>query len=1313
MNFRLIFICFLLLLNLNSFSQEPTQQTFQLHVEGAITNMSESPMAGATIQVMQGGKLFKSILTDGSGSYSFDLPLNSDYMITVSKDGHVSKKFAISTRGVPPERAQTKFGTIEASLSLFEKMDGIDYSPLNQPMNKYNYNADKENFEYDKAYLEQMLASVQSVLAAQKAAMEKAKELERNYQAAIKNGDKAFQKNDWAGAKAAYAQAISLKPKETWPKDQIAQIDKIIKEQEELNKKKEADAKKAAEEAAKAKAEAELNAKYAAAIKKGDDAFNAKNWVVAKQGYNEALGFKPGEQYPKDKLAAIDKAIADEANAKNKAELDAKYATAVKKGDDAFNAKNWTVAKAGYNEALGFKPAEQYPKDKLAAIDKAIADEAAAKNKAELDAKYAAAVKKSDDAFNAKNWVVAKAGYNEALGFKPSEQYPKDKLAAIDKALADEAAAKAKTEADAKAKAELDAKYTAAIKRGDEGFAKKDWSNAKAAYTEASGLKPTEQYPKTQLAAIDKALADEAAAKAKADADAKAKAELDAKYAAAIKKGDDAFNAKNWGLAKTGYNEALGVKPNEQYPKDKLTAIDKAIADENAAKSKAELDAKYTAAIKKGDDAFNKKDWSNAKAGYNEALGVKPAEQYPKDKIAAIDKAMADEAAAKAKSEADAKAKAELEAKYAAAIKKGDEGFGKKDWVNAKSAYTEANGLKPSEQYPKTQLAAIEKAMADEAAAKAKLEADAKAKAELEAKYAAAIKKGDDAFAKKDWPTARTGYNEALGVKPTEAYPKSQLAAIDKAIADEKSKMDAEAKAKAEAELNAKYAEAIKQGDDAFAKKDWNNAKGSYNKALGFKPAEKYPKDQIAIIDKNLADEAAAKAKLDADAKAKAELETKYAAAIKRGDEAFNSKNWAAAKTGYNDALGIKSGEQYPKDQLVAIDKAMADELANKSKAELDAKYNAALKKGDDAFSKKDWNAAKTGYNEALGVKPNEQYPKDKLAAIDKAIADELANKSKAEVDAKYNAAIKIGDAAFAKKDWNTARGGYNEALGYKPSEQYPKDKLAAIEKALADEMANKSKAEIDAKYNAAIKKGDDAFTAKDWANAKAGYIEASNLKPQEQYPKVRLAAIDAEIAKLEEAKALAELKAKYDAIIKKADALFAKKNYMDAKAAYYEALQYLPDEKYPKMQIGAIGKLLNENQAASGDQKYKEAITKADNYFNSKVYKEAKKYYEEALTYKGGDAYAKGRLMEIEKLLNSDTNVKTDEHLKALLAKYKQGVTEETISGTGVVIIQRVVVKGQNAWVYQKKVFNWGGIAYFRDGAPITELIFENETKP
>jgi len=86
-----------------------------------------------------------------------------------------------------------------------------------------------------------------------------------------------------------------------------------------------------------------------------------------------------------------------------------------------------------------------------------------------------------------------------------------------------------------------------------------------------------------------------------------------------------------------------------------------------------------------------------------------------------------------------------------------------------------------------------------------------------------------------------------------------------------------------------------------------------------------------------------------------------------------------------------------------------------------------------------------------------------------------------------------------------------------------------------------------------------------------------------------------------------------------------------------------------------------------------------------------------------------------VEKPLVADAvkvQKKYSEYVYALLLKYKPGVTEEIIEGKGVIIIKRVVVKDEMAWVYQKKIFSWGGIACFRDGAPITESIFEQETK-
>ncbi len=73
--------------------------------------------------------------------------------------------------------------------------------------------------------------------------------------------------------------------------------------------------------------------------------------------------------------------------------------------------------------------------------------------------------------------------------------------------------------------------------------------------------------------------------------------------------------------------------------------------------------------------------------------------------------------------------------------------------------------------------------------------------------------------------------------------------------------------------------------------------------------------------------------------------------------------------------------------------------------------------------------------------------------------------------------------------------------------------------------------------------------------------------------------------------------------------------------------------------------------------------------------------------------------------------NINTNQRIIDLIAKYKVGVTEEIIHGTNVIVIQRVLVRDQMAWVYQKKMFNWGGVACFRDGQAITESTFENET--
>jgi Tfp pilus assembly protein PilF len=159
-------------------------------------------------------------------------------------------------------------------------------------------------------------------------------------------------------------------------------------------------------------------------------------------------------------------------------------------------------------------------------------------------------------------------------------------------------------------------KYQEIIATGDKAFEAKDYKNAETAYREAAGLKPTEQYPQEQLVKISAFLADAE--------------KLEADYAAAITVADKAFNGKDYNAAKVDYQKALALKPEEKHPSGRLAEIETLLADV------AKQDQEYTDLIKSADNSLTANDLTNAKTTYEKALSIKPDEQYPKDKIAEI-----------------------------------------------------------------------------------------------------------------------------------------------------------------------------------------------------------------------------------------------------------------------------------------------------------------------------------------------------------------------------------------------------------------------------------------------------------------------------------------------------------------------------------------------------------------------------------------------------------------------------------------------------------------------------------------------------
>ena len=459
------FILFFLFSSFSSFSQEWTLP-FSSRIE-----KSGKKLQGAKITLMQGSTKVLETMTGDDGAFKFQIPSNGDYLIIVTKPGHCTKKFTVSTRGVPADKVKGDFkGFNIESISLFEPLPGIDYSELNQPLVKVNYNATSDNFDYDEAYSNQMLSVLERLRQLELDALNKQKELEANYTAAIKAGDAAFKKKDWAMARAGYNEALTYKPAEAYPKAQLAQIEIIIKDQEALNKKAETD-KKAAEDSAKAKADAEAAAKKASEDKAKAEAVAAR--LAKEKADKDAL----------DKLSkeeAAKKAAAD----KLEAEKLAKESAVKKAADEA-------AAKASEAARLAKEKADKEALDKMSKED-AAKKAAADKLEAERLAKEVAAKKAADDA-------AEKAAETARLAKEKEDKEAANKTKITPPPLTVD-------------------RYKEAKDKGDNFFGMKRYKEAKTAYEEALIAKAGDSYAKGKLAEIEKLLKSDTVVAAEIDA---------------------------------------------------------------------------------------------------------------------------------------------------------------------------------------------------------------------------------------------------------------------------------------------------------------------------------------------------------------------------------------------------------------------------------------------------------------------------------------------------------------------------------------------------------------------------------------------------------------------------------------------------------------------------------------------------------------------------------------------------------------------------------------------------------------------------
>ena len=746
------------------------------------------------------------------------------------------------------------------------------------------------------------------------------------YDEAIARADNLYKQNKYLDAKSYYQMALKYKKGDAYAKEQITSIvdqmkkqmanedeyydvidladiffdeqayDKALQQYSKALKiiPKDDYARERIDEINRIKAvEKDKIAAYNRAMSEGNTLLIDNKYHEAISKFELAASYFPERSEPSDKLE-----LAKRMQLENKEKL-VVFDNEVEEAGRYLLIKNYAVALEHYEKAQALFPGNKQVNDKIAEI----------KPQAENQQEYNKQVELADNLYISKDFIGAKKQYELAGKTWPENSYPKDMISRIDDHLAEQ-------------RKNLEGNYRRSIVKADSLFELKEFEFSKAEYNLALNLKPNESYPKSQLRAIDSWFAEQQKA-------------FEENYSDMIEKADSLFNSQQYTQAKDQFNFALTVKPDDEYPKQKLAEIDQQEA--LLAESK-KLDATYQEIITEADNLYNEGHYDLAIKKYAEAQAVKSMEIYPTKQISAIRLLLA-----------DAEKQREIDENYGKLVLLAARLFNEGNLVESKNAYRNALDLKPSESMPVDKIQEIDSIT------------DARIRqAEIDKIYRAHIKRGDSLLNLKDYNMAILAYTQAIEIKGggQEADKKLLTARTmkrnyEKAISEQLA-----------------YDEAIREGNKYFDAKNYELAKLEYEKAVELKNKETYPKKRIVEINSILK-------------RLEAEKEQRFTEAIVRADNLFEQANYSEAVIQYKIANSIKPEESHPTSRIAECNTLLAEQLRK-----IKGKYDLAIADADKLYASKIYDKAINAYKDAETTKPDETYPREMIVKITRFIEE-------------------------------------------------------------------------------------------------------------------------------------------------------------------------------------------------------------------------------------------------------------------------------------------------------------------------------------
>ena len=553
---------------------------------------------------------------------------------------------------------------------------------------------------------------------------------------------------------------------------------------------------------------------YESLMKKGNDKFNAKDYISAKTYFEMALKQKANDPTAKKKLEESVKKIQEDGARQEVfyAHLDA--------GDQYYGQQKYEEALSEYEQALKVFPNDKYVGGQAEAV-RAILQERQDKQDA-----YDTAMSLGESLLAEDNFDAAIMQFETALEIFPTDKLPKEKLA------------------EARQKKQLYnekvARFDKLMEESRQFGLRKNYEAAIEKINQALELFPNDM---------------EANAKRNEYQNAKGIAD---QYNGIIAVADQLYESKAYKEAKTQYQSALAVVKDDAYATDMIARLNPLIAQqdaEEAARIAAEQEAARLAAeaeaarIAAEQEAARLAAEAEAARLAAEAEAARIAAEQEAARLAAEQEAArlaaeeaariaAEEEAARLAAEAEAAriaaeeeaarqaalaaAEAERQATIKSMLEAADALFGQEEYANAKLKYQEVVAFDEGNAIATAKIREIDGIFAQRAA-------------EIEANYNNAMSAGNSALSAENFAEAITHYQTALVYKPEDPTAAAQLAIAQKSESDRI------------AALRSQYEKFVKEGDANFKTNTFDKAIEAYTKAeeLGLDP---YPTQMIARI---------------------------------------------------------------------------------------------------------------------------------------------------------------------------------------------------------------------------------------------------------------------------------------------------------------------------------------------------------------------------------------------------------------------------------------------------------------------------------